>query len=58
MRIEELRREAAKFLRIGLHVLAQWRYNRKKPEYRRTGRKSNRKAIETYLWSTTLTRGL
>jgi hypothetical protein len=58
MRIEELLREAVKFLRIGLHTLARWRCNRKGPEYMRAGKKYNRKAIETYLWSTTVIRGL
>jgi hypothetical protein len=43
---------------VSIHTLAKWRCNRKGPEYMRTGRlvKHNRKAIEAYLRSTTITR--
>jgi hypothetical protein len=60
MRIEELRRRAAKFLMIGFHTLAQWRCNRKGPEDVRTDRlvKSNSEALEAFLWSTTTVKHL
>lgn len=58
MQITELLtpRETAGFLKVSVHTLAKWRCNKKGPEYMKTGRlvKYNRKALETYLRSTTI----